>query len=40
VDARGDVDLALDRADLVLGAAVGALLVDGDALADDVLLDA
>ena len=39
VDARGDVDLALDRPDLVLGAAVGALLVDGDRLADRVLLD-
>ena len=39
VHARGDVDLALDRPDLVLGAAVGALLVDGDRLADRVLLD-
>ena len=39
VDARRDVDLGLDRPDLVLGAAVGALLVDGDPLADDVLLE-
>ena len=39
VRARRDVDLGLDRADLVRGAAVGALLVDGDALADDVLLE-
>ena len=39
VHARGDVDLALDRPDLVLGATVGALLVDGDRLADRVLLD-
>ena len=34
VHARRDVDLALDRPDLVLRATVGALLVDGDPLAD------
>ncbi len=39
VRTRCDVDLGLDRANLVLGAAVGALLVDGDALADGVLLE-
>ena len=38
VHARGDVDLALDRPDLVLSAAVGALLLDGDPLPDDFLL--
>src|SRR5207248_4511897 len=39
VDSRRDVDLALDRADLVLRAAVGPLAVDGDPLADHVLLE-
>ncbi len=39
VRARRDADLDRDVADLVLGAAVGALLVDGDALADDRLLE-
>jgi hypothetical protein len=39
VRARRDADLDRDVADLVLGAAVRALLVDGDALADDRLLE-
>ena len=39
VRARGDVHLGLDRADLVGLAAVGALLVDGDPLANAVLLE-
>jgi hypothetical protein len=39
VHAGGDVDLGLDRPDLVLGTTVGALLVDRDRLADRVLLD-
>ena len=39
VRARSDADLDRDVADLALAAAVGALLVDGDALADDRLLD-
>ena len=39
VYAWGDVNLALDRSDLVLGATVGALLLDRDRLADRVLLD-
>ena len=39
VRARRDADLDRDVADLVLAAAVGALLVDGDALADDRLLE-
>ena len=39
VHARRDVDLGLDRPDLVLGAAVGPLLVDRDPPADDVLLE-
>ena len=39
MDAGRDVDFALDRTDLVLGAAVGALLFDGDRLADRVLFD-
>jgi len=39
VHARGDVDLALDRPDLVLGATVGALLFHRDRFADRVLLD-
>ncbi len=40
VRARGDADLDRDRADLFVVAAVGALLVDRDALADDRLLEA
>jgi uncharacterized protein (DUF1778 family) len=36
VRARAAADLGGDRADLLLRAAVRALLVDGDALADDV----
>ena len=39
VDARRDVDLALDRPDLVRGPPVGPLLVDRDAAADDLLLE-
>src|SRR4029079_11072093 len=39
VDARGDVDLALDRPDLVAAAAVGPLLVDCDPAPDRRLLD-
>src|SRR6478672_3934087 len=39
VRARSDADLDRDVADLALAAPVGALLVDGDALADDRLLD-
>ena len=39
VRARRDADLDRDRADLALAAAVGALLLDGDALADDRLLE-
>ena len=39
VRARQDADLGVDRPDLGLGAAVRALLVDGDALADEVLLE-
>ena len=39
VRARGDADLDRDRADLALGAAVGTLLLLGDALADDRLLE-
>ena len=39
VRARRDADLDRDVADLVLATAVGALLVDGDALADDRLLE-
>ena len=39
VRARGDADLDRDVADLVLAAAVGALLVHRDALADDRLLE-
>ena len=39
VRAREQPDLGLDRADLLLRAAVRALLVDGDALADHVLLE-
>ena len=39
VRARDDADLAADRPDLVGRAAVGAALLDGDAVADDVLLD-
>ncbi len=39
VHAGRDVDLGLDRTDLVLSATVGTLLVDGDPLADHVLLE-
>jgi hypothetical protein len=39
VHARCDVDLGLDRPDLVLRAAIGPLLVDRDPAADDVLLE-
>ena len=39
VRARADGHLAADRADLLLGAAVGAALVDRDLLADEVLVD-
>src|SRR5207244_7306025 len=39
VRARGDADLDRDRADLPLATAVRALLVDGDALPDDLLLE-
>ena len=39
VRARDDAHLARDRPDLVGGAAVGADLLDGDAVADDVLLE-
>src|SRR5205814_755368 len=39
VRARQQAGLDRDRADLVLAAPVGALLVDGDALADDLLLE-
>src|SRR4051794_24957732 len=39
VHAGGDADLDRDRADLLLAAAVGALLLDGDALADERLLE-
>ncbi len=39
VDARQHADLGGDRPDLVGGAAVGALLVDRDAAADDALLE-
>src|SRR3712207_7768145 len=39
VRARGDGDLDLDLADLALRAAVGAALVDGDALAHHLLLE-
>ena len=39
VRARRDADFDRDVADLVLGAPVGALLVHGDALADDRLLE-
>ena len=35
-----NVDLALDRTDLLLGTTVGALLVDGDGLADGPRVDA
>jgi len=36
---RRDVHLTLDRADLVLGAPVGSLLVDRDSATDDLLLE-
>src|SRR5439155_16475888 len=39
VRARQEPSLDGDRADLLLGAAVRALLLDGDALADDRLLE-
>ena len=39
VRARADRHLAGDRADLLLGAAVGAALLDRDLLADEVLVD-
>ena len=39
VGARGHADFDRDVADLVLGPPVGALLVHGDALADDRLLE-
>src|SRR3954470_23140120 len=39
VGARGDADLDRDRTDLLRGAPVGTLLVDGDPLADRLLLE-